>query len=194
MNSYEKHLQETIERSIAMRSMPLAELIESEHLRSYVRGRIDVLSVDETSVAMVPCRGYMILARDRYDGSEHDFIAEYAIYRRAAKDSFDDDITSMSGNTFICEAVYNLEFVGEETFENNAYAIKYAVELIEKISDDPMDIVREMTDGDPLKDLTEEDAVHLIAEAVNRGYAVPANLTPEMFLEIYNDLKPEKEE
>ena len=189
MNSYEKYLQETIERSIDKHSMPLAELIESERLQSYVRGRVDILSVDELNVAMVPCRGYMILTRDRYDENEQNYVAEYAIYRRAAKDSFGEDITSTNRNVFMAEAVYNLEFVGEETFENMAYAIKYAVDLIEKMADDPEDIVSEMTDGDPLKDLTEEDAVHLIAEAVNRGYAVPANLTPELFLEIYNDMK-----
>ena len=60
--------------------------------------------------------------------------------------------------------------------------------------DDPIDIVRNMTDGDPAANLTEEDAVHLIAEAVNLGYAVPASLTAEKFLEIYEDLTPEEEE
>lgn len=59
--------------------------------------------------------------------------------------------------------------------------------------DDPIDIVRNMTDGDPAADLTEADTIHLIAEAVNLGYAVPASLTAEKFLEIYEDLKPEVE-
>ena len=183
MNNYEKLIEEVVDRAIAKRNMPLAELIESENLNEYIPGTITILYGNELGSAIVPCRGHMILVRDRYDEISNDVIAEYAIYREHDNDGHN------LYNSLNANATYKLEFVGEETFENMAYAIKYAVELIEKISDDPVDIVRNMTDGDPLKDLTEEDAVHLIAEAVNKGYAVPASLTAEKFLEIYNDLK-----
>lgn len=55
--------------------------------------------------------------------------------------------------------------------------------------DDSYDIVREMTDGDPLADLTKDDAVRLIQEARNRGYDIPPVLDPDMFLAIYYDLQ-----
>ena len=61
------------------------------------------------------------------------------------------------------------------------------------IYDDPIEIVRNITDGDPLADLTKSDAKKLIQEAEEKGYTIPESLTPEVFLEIYEDLKPEKE-
>lgn len=59
--------------------------------------------------------------------------------------------------------------------------------------DECYEIVWNVTDDDPLADLTETDAIRLIHEAQNMGYAVPAKLTPELFLEIYNSMKPEEE-
>ena len=191
MNNYDKMLDEAVERANEKRNMSLADLIESENLQTYVRGYVDILYADDMNVSMIPYHGYMILTRTRIDDATGDWVAEYAIYRRTGKDSFGNDIGEWNGNVFVAEAEFKLEHAGEETFEDMVSAIKYASDLIDRISDDPVDIVREMTDGDPLKDLTEEDAVHLIAEAVNKGYAVPANLTPEMFLEIYSDLKGE---
>lgn len=55
--------------------------------------------------------------------------------------------------------------------------------------DDAYDIVRDMTDGDPLSDMTEERAAQLIGLAPGLGYEVPDILTPELFLEIYYDLQ-----
>lgn len=60
-------------------------------------------------------------------------------------------------------------------------------------TDDPIEIVMNMTDGDPLAELTLDDAAVLISEAEVQGYSVPDTLTPEAFLEIYEDLKPEAE-
>lgn len=130
MDNHDKILSEACERAMAKRNMPLYDLIMSENLQTYVRGRIDILSADELNNAMVPCRNFMILAKDRFDKEENDWVAEYAIYRRTGKDTFGDDISSTSGNVFICEAIYELEYVGEETFENMATAIKYATDLI----------------------------------------------------------------
>lgn len=191
MNNYDKMLDEAIERANEKRNMSLADLIESENLQTYVRGYVDILYADEMNVSMIMYHGYMILARTRIDDNIGDWVSEYAIYRRTGKDSFGNDIGEWNGNVFVAEEEFKLEHAGEETFEDMFSAIKYASDLIDRIADDPVDIVRNMTDGDPLADLTEEDAVHLIAEAVNKGYNVPENLTPKMFLEIYSDLKGE---
>ena len=128
--NYENKVNEVCERAMEKRNMPLYDLIMSENLQRYVRGRVDIFYGNELNNAMVPCRGFMILAKDRYDDDKHDWVAEYAIYRRADKDSFGDDISDTSGNVFMCEAVYDLEYVGEETFENMASAISYATNLI----------------------------------------------------------------
>lgn len=128
--NYENKVNEVCERAMEKRNMPLYDLIMSENLQRYVRGRVDIFYGNELNNAMVPCRGFMILAKDRYDDDKHDWVAEYAIYRRAGKDSFGDDISDTSGNVFMCEAVYYLEYVGEETFENMASAISYATNLI----------------------------------------------------------------
>ena len=56
------------------------------------------------------------------------------------------------------------------------------------------EIVRDITDGDPLADLTEEDAVRLIAKAHDLGYDIPDILTPDLFIAIFEFLKPEQEE
>ena len=53
------------------------------------------------------------------------------------------------------------------------------------------DIVWNVTDGDPLADLTEDDAVRLIKEAQDEGYTIPSILTPELFLELFDTMKGE---
>lgn len=134
--SYDEIFDKTVERSMEKCSMPLYDLIMSENLQTYVRGRVDVLSVDELNTVMVPCLGFMILTRDRYDEDTHGRISEYAVYQRTGKDSFGDDISNTNGNTFICEAVYQLEYVGEETFDSMADAISYATKLIHDMKGD----------------------------------------------------------
>ena len=54
-----------------------------------------------------------------------------------------------------------------------------------------IEIVRNVTDGDPLAVLTMADIPALLQRAVCMGYQIPTHLTPELFLEIYEDLKPE---
>lgn len=135
MDTYDKMFTETVERSMSKGEMPLAELIKSENLQTFARGYVNVLSVDELGVAMIPYHGFMILVRDRYDNQEKDYVDEYAIYRRTGKDTFDNDIGEWSGNVFVAEAVYELEHVGEETFEDMVSAIKYASDLIDRITD-----------------------------------------------------------
>lgn len=51
------------------------------------------------------------------------------------------------------------------------------------------DIVWNVTDGDPLADLTEDDAVRLIKEAQDEGYTIPSILTPTLFLELFDTMK-----
>lgn len=55
-------------------------------------------------------------------------------------------------------------------------------------------IVRNITDGDPLADLTEADAIRLIQKAHDEGYDVPGVLTPDLFLALFESMKPEEEE
>ena len=55
-------------------------------------------------------------------------------------------------------------------------------------------LVWNMTDDDPLADLTESDAENLIQLARSEyGYSIPEILTPTLFLELYEDMKPEED-
>ena len=54
-----------------------------------------------------------------------------------------------------------------------------------------VDIVANMTDGDPLGGLTVEEAARLIEKAKQEGYSISPSLTPEEFVNIYYDLYPE---
>lgn len=128
--TYDERVAEVCERAIQKRDMPLRELIASENLQTYSRGHVDILYGDDMNNAMVPCCGHMILTRDRYSKERHDFVAEYAIYRRKDMDSFGEDISNMNGNVFLCEAVYELMFVSDETFDSMADAISFATGLI----------------------------------------------------------------
>lgn len=128
--TYEEKIEAVCERAVEKRNMPLANLITSENLQTYTRGYVDILSESELNTAMVPCRGFMILAKDRFDDELGNSIAEYAIYRRTGKDTFGNDISNTNGNVFICEAVYELESVGTEKFESMADAIYHATNLI----------------------------------------------------------------
>ena len=192
--SYNEIFDKTVERSIEKSSMPLDDLIMSENLQTYVRGRVDILSVDELNTAMVPCLGFMILTRDRYDEDTHDRIAEYAIYKRTGKDSFGNDISNTNGNTFICEAVYQLEYVGEETFDSMADAISYATKLIHDIKtyDDPIDMLMNTTN--PGEAWTIEDAGECLSEAEANGWKFPPYVDPQFILDLYNDMEPKGEE
>lgn len=67
-------------------------------------------------------------------------------------------------------------------------------ELTATETDDPIDIVSNMTDGDPLADLTTVEAADMIQRAKDIGYSVPESLTPELFVELYESMKNETEE
>lgn len=192
--TYDEILSKTVERSMEKHSMPLYDLIMEENLQTYVRGRVDILSVDELNVAMVPCRGFMIVTRERYDEKTHSCFSEYAVYQRTGKDTFGEDISDMSGNSFICEAIYQLEHVGEETFDSMADAISYATKLIHdmKTYDDPIDMLMNTTN--PGQAWTIEDAGRCLSEAEANGWKFAPNVDPQYILDLYNDMEPEEEE
>lgn len=190
MSNYDKLIEELVERATEKRAMPLAELIESENLQTYVPGTMTILYGDELNNAIVPCEDRMILVRDRYDENVKAFVAEYAIYSQ-----HDADGINMS-NALNANATYRLEFVGEETFRNMAAAISHAYNLITTLTENDREMeeefVRNITDDDPLADLTYGDACRIL-KAARKDYDVPLSLTPDRFLELYNSMKPEEE-
>lgn len=122
-------LGELIARTCEKRSMPLADFIETENLGTYELGYEDILYADELNNAKVPCREFMILVRQRLDDENHCHVAEYAIYSQEDRDGHPlRDSLNMN-------AIYHLEMVGEETFENMAFAIAYAADLIRTMTD-----------------------------------------------------------
>lgn len=56
-----------------------------------------------------------------------------------------------------------------------------------------VEIVRNVTDGDPLAVLEPADVVVLYQKAIDMGYTIPDILTVDLFLSIYEDLKPEED-
>lgn len=176
------HLDELVSRAMEKHSMPLRELIETEHLQDYELGYEDILYADEINIAKIPHGEYMILVRQRWDEDIHDTVVEYAIYWQEDHDGhplYD----SLNMN-----ATYHLVSVRGK-FTNMVTAIAEAANDVYTLNEQAEAIVRDITDGDPLADLTEADAVHLIAEAVSLGYDVPACLKPDLFLRIYESLK-----
>ena len=59
----------------------------------------------------------------------------------------------------------------------------------ESAYDECYEIVWNVTDGDPLADLTEVDALGLISKARDMGYTIPLMLTPKLFLELFETMK-----
>lgn len=188
MTTREDRIAELVERAHNYRSTPLYDFIMKEHLQKYRLGYEDILYADSLNVAIVPCLGYMILARERYDKASKQTVAEYAIYSE-----HDDDGRPLY-NSLNANAEYILETVGEETFSNMAFAIAYAANLIDKVTecDDPVDIVSSVTDDDIDRNLTEDDAIRLIQKAKDMGFNVPFDLTPDYFISLYNEMKPGK--
>lgn len=190
MGNREDRIAELVDRAMEERTMRLADVIEQENLHEYELGYEDILYADNLNNAVVPCEDYMILAREYYDDLEKHVSAEYAIYSQHDRDG------QNIPNSLNANAVYKLEYVGEETFRNMASAIAYACENIYRLkdadADDAVDIVMNTTD--PGMDLTLEDAGRILSEAEASGWNLPATLTPERFLEIYSDLEPEEEE
>ena len=170
-------------------STPLNEIIEREpDLKEWKLEYFTVAEAMPADYVMVPFDEYMIMAHDRYDHERNCRAAEFAIYRQ-----YDQD-----GNTLYdslnYNAVYRFLMVSEKTYRNMALAIAYATDEITRLDEELRAIVFDMTDDDPLADLSEADAERLIAEAQDLGYELADILTPELFLEIYNSMKPEEEE
>lgn len=130
MNNREDRISALVDRALEERTMRLAEVIEKENLYEYELGYEDILYADSINNAVVPCEDSMILAREYYDDDAKQIVAEYAIYSQHDRDGM--NIT----NTLNMNAVYKLEYVGEETFTNLAYAIAYAADLIKKMEND----------------------------------------------------------
>ena len=124
MTNYDMMLDNAVSRSIEKHSMPLKEVIETEHLENYRLGCVDILYADDLNVAIVPCEEYMILAREFYNEPEDDLMAEFALYSQ-----FDDDGHNLI-NSLNANAEYRLKFVYKGTFKNMALAISYACGLV----------------------------------------------------------------
>lgn len=180
------HLDELVGRAIEKRTMPLAEFIATENLQHYELGYEDILYADAINVATIAHEEYMILLRERYDDTAKTTVVEYAIYSQEDRDG------KPLFNSLNVNAIYHLVKVGTGSFRNMATAIAEATNEIYNIGLENEAVVRDMTDGDPLANLTRDDAVRLIAEAKAIGYDVPANLTPELFLSIFEGMKPEE--
>ena len=65
--------------------------------------------------------------------------------------------------------------------------------FIQNDYDMAVEIVRNVTDGDPLAELAPADIPELMERAKAMGYDIPFILTPDLFLAIYEDLKPVEE-
>ena len=129
MNSSETRLDALVNRAFEERCDTLATVIEKEDLYEYELGHEDIIYADSINWAVVPCEEHMILAREHYDYCSKRVVAEYAIYSQHDHD--DDNIR----NSLNMNAVYKLEFIGEETFLNMAYAIAYAANLVRTITE-----------------------------------------------------------
>ena len=129
MNRSDNRLDALVERAFAQRNVGLADVIEIENLYEYELGHEDIIYADSLNWAVVPCEEFMILAREHYDYCSKKVVAEYAIYSQHDHD--DDNIR----NSLNMNAIYKLEFIGEETFTNMAYAIAHAANLIHTIAE-----------------------------------------------------------
>ena len=191
MKTYDEMIMNLVERAVDRHEVPLRQLIEMEGLEEYTPGTLNVLTVDELNCVAVPFRYWMILAREYYDDPSGSNVAQYAVYEQHDADgrSLCD---SMNAN-----ATYKLMFVCDDGFRSIGDAIYEAVHYIDNHMANDLElcdeIVRNTTDGDPLADLTYEDAQERMSAAIAMGYDIPPMLTTEFFLELYNDMKPEEE-
>lgn len=105
----------------------LAQLIEAEHLEELAIERETILYAMEACHAIVPCHDYLILTYDHIDFDTRKRVAEYAIYSQHDRDGMN------LPNAINYNAIYRLEFIGEELFDNMAAAIAYAYNLVHTI-------------------------------------------------------------
>lgn len=123
------NLDALVERAFNQRTDSLSAVIAQEHLEEYELGYEDIIYADDLNWAVVPCEDRMIMAREHYDYDSKELVAEYAIYTQHDRDG------QNIRNSLNMNAVYRLEFLGEETFTNIAYAIAYAADLIRTITE-----------------------------------------------------------
>lgn len=128
MSNYEVNLDALVNRAFEERCDNLATVIEKENLYEYELGHVDIIYADDINWAVVPCEDYMILAHEHYDYDRGEVSSEYAIYSQHDNDG------NNATNTLNMNAIYKLEFIGEETFTNMAYAIAHAANLVRTIT------------------------------------------------------------
>ena len=137
MSSSESNLDALVERAFNYRTDDLATVIEKENLYEYELGHEDIIYADSINFAVVPCEDFMILAREHYDYDAKEITAEYAVYSQHDHDG--DNLR----NSLNMNAIYKLEFIGEETFSNMAYAIAHAANLVRTITENDRNMKEE---------------------------------------------------
>lgn len=122
-------INKIFDRVMDEREMTMSEIIEAEHFDTYVPGRVDFLYVEDLFTSVVPCRGKVIIVRDRYGSAAHKHVAEYAIYNLTDKDTFGDPVDPNS-EVICAESVYKFDHVCTQVFDNQALAVAHAVNVI----------------------------------------------------------------
>ena len=137
MNRSETRLDALVSRAFEERCDTLADVIEKENLYEYELGHEDIIYADDLNWAVVPCEEFLIMAREHYDYDAKKIIAEYAIYTQ-----HDHDGNNIS-NSLNMNAVYKLDYVGDQGFTNIAYAISYAADLIHTLTENDRNMKEE---------------------------------------------------
>lgn len=185
--------REEIERQIYERAFryeeenrSLSYIVEHEpDMKEWSLEFMTVASADDPSYAIVPYEDYMIMAHDLWDDKNKCHISEYGIYRQHDRDG------SLLMNALNYNATYKFIKVSDKTYRNMAMAIVGAVDELSNVDDGLTALVADMTDGDPLATLSDDDILRLVTEAKEEEYEWAEYLTPELFREIYEDLKGE---
>lgn len=169
------------------KSTPLKDIIDQEpDMKEWKLEYLTVAEANPACYAVVPYEDYMVMAHDRFDPNGGHRLAEIAIYRQHDLD----DHPLMDSLNY--NATYRFLMVCDETYRNMTVAIANAPGWILRLEDEFRNIVADMTDGDPLADLTEADAERLITQAQEIGYEYADILYPTLFLEIYDALKGDR--
>ena len=185
--------REEIEQQIYERAFQYGEenrslsyIVEHEpDMKEWSLEFMTVASADDPSYAIVPYEDYMIMAHDLWDEKNNCRISEYAIYRQHDRDG-ENLLNSLNYN-----ATYEFIKVSDKTYRNMALAIADATNELSIVHEMLCMLVGDMTDDDPLANLSDEDILRLVTEAKEEEYEWAEYLTPELFREIYEDLKGE---
>jgi len=189
--TYDETIEYYVNRGFETRNMNLGDLVDAENLDKIQLGTLNVLTCNELTNAMVACKDSMILAREYYNEEQDKIIAEYAIYRQEDRDGHN-LMHSLNAN-----AIYTLDYLGDQEFENVGAAIAYAVELLyfpekyRKNYDDPIDMLMNLTN--PHEDWTLEDAGRILGEAEAQGWRFAPDVDAQYILDLYNDMEGDDE-